>query len=125
MFVFDFTYLAGGLVLFSVFCILQRGSRSTDVDGSSLHFPPQYLFLLDHVASFALKEISVYMYFSSLPIDLWVVVLEPGVAEDHALLSETGDSKECPFRVSFVIENYIHHFRDLTCLVGGAVYVVH
>jgi len=37
------------------------------------------------------------MYLSSLPINLWVVVLEPGVAEDHALLSETGDSKEHPF----------------------------
>jgi len=37
------------------------------------------------------------MYLSSLPINLWVVVLEPGVAKDHALLSETGDGEEHPF----------------------------
>jgi len=61
------------------------------------------------------------MYLSSLPIDLWVMVLEPGIAKDHALLSETRDSEEYSFRVSFVTEDYIHHFRDLICLVGGAV----
>jgi len=37
-----------------------------------------------------------------LPIDLWVVVLEPGIAKDHALLSEAGDGEECPFGVGFV-----------------------
>jgi len=31
---------------------------------------------------------SVHLYFSSLPIDLWVMVLEPGIAKDHTLLSE-------------------------------------
>jgi len=67
----------------------------------------------------------VYLDFSRLPIDLQVVVLEPGIAEDHALLSEAGDSEECPFRVGFVVKDYVHHFGDLTCLIGGAVYVVH
>jgi len=23
------------------------------------------------------------------------------------------------------MEDYIHHFGDLTCLVGGAIYIVH
>ena len=67
----------------------------------------------------------VYLHFSGLLIDLQVVVLEPGITKDHILPSEAGDSEECPFRVGFVTENYIYHFRDLTCLVGGAVYVVH
>ena len=65
------------------------------------------------------------MYLSSLPIDLQVVVLELDVAEDHALLSETGDGEEHPFGVGFVMEDYVHHFRALTSLVGGAVHVVH
>jgi len=60
-----------------------------------------------------------------LPIDLWVVVFEPGITEDHALSSEAGDSEERPFRVGFVTENHVYHFRDLTCLVGGAIHVVH
>jgi len=60
-----------------------------------------------------------------LPIDLRVVVLEPDITKDHALSSEAGDSEERPFRVGFVMENHVYHFRDLTCLVGGAIHVVH
>jgi len=77
------------------------------------------------MVSFASRRASVHLYFSSLPIDLWVVVLELGVTEDHTLPSKAGDSKGCPFGVVFVTEDYIHHFGDLTGLVGGAVHVVH
>jgi len=60
-----------------------------------------------------------------LPIDLQIVVLEPGVAEDHVLLSEVRDSKEHPFGVGLITEDYTHYFRDLSCFVRGAVYVEH
>ena len=73
------------------------------------------------MASFASRRASVHLHFSSLPIDLWVVVLEPGITEDHTLPSEAVDSEECPFGVGFVMEDYIHHFGDLTSLVGRAV----
>jgi len=53
------------------------------------------------------------------------MVLEPGVAEDHALLPEVRDSKERPFGVGLITEDYIHHFGDLSCFVRGAVYVKH
>jgi len=77
------------------------------------------------MASFALKRTSVHLHFFSLPIDLWVVVLEPGITKDHVLPSEAGDNEKHPFGVGFVTENHVYHFRDLTCLVGGAIYVVH
>jgi len=77
------------------------------------------------VASFASRGTLVHLYFSDLPIDLRVVVLEPGITKDHALSSETGDSEEHSFGVGFVTENHVYHFRDLTCLVGGAIHVVH
>jgi len=83
------------------------------------------LFLSYHTASFTSRRTSVHLYFSSLPIDLWVVVLEPGITEDHVLLSEAGDSEERSFGVGFVAEDYVYNFRDLACLVGGAVHVVH
>jgi len=83
------------------------------------------LFLLYHTASFASRRASVHLYFSSLPIDLQVVVLEPGITEDHVLPSKAGDSEEHPFRVGFVTEDYIYHFGDLTCFVGETVHVVH
>ena len=53
------------------------------------------------------------------------MVLEPGITEDHVLPSEARDSEEHPFRVGFVTENHVYHFRDLTCLVGRAVHIVH
>jgi len=83
------------------------------------------LFLSYHTASFTSKRVSVHLYFSSLPIDLWVVVLELGISEDHVLPSEAGDSEERPFEVGFVTKDYIYHFGDLTCLIGGAVHIVH
>jgi len=83
------------------------------------------LFFSYHVAFLALRGVLVHLYFFSLPIDLWVVVLEPGIAKDHTLLSKAEDGKECPFRVGLVMEDYIYHFGDLTCFIGGAVHVVH
>jgi len=67
----------------------------------------------------------VHLYFSDLPIDLRVVVLEPGITEDHVLLSKAGDSEERPFGVGFVAEDYVYNFGNLACLIRGTVYVVH
>jgi len=53
------------------------------------------------------------------------MVLEPGIAMDHALLPEAGDDKEHLFRAGLVTEDYIYHFGDLFCFVGGAVHIVH
>jgi len=83
------------------------------------------LFLSYYAASFTLREASIHLYFSGLPIDLWIMVPEPGVAKDHALLSEVRDGKERPFRVGLIMEDYIHHFRDLSCFVGEAIHVEH
>jgi len=77
------------------------------------------------MAFFTSRRTSVHLHFSGLPIDLWVVVLKPGITEDHVLPSEAGDSEEHPFRVGFVTENHVYYFRDLTCLIGGAIHIVH
>jgi len=47
------------------------------------------------------------------------------MTEDHVLPSKARDSEECPFGVGFVTENYVYHFRNLTCLVGGAIHIIH
>ena len=77
------------------------------------------------MASFISRGASVHLYLSGLPIDLWVVVLEPDIAEDYALLSKVRDSEKHLFRVGLVVKDYIYHFRDLPCFVGGAIYIVH
>jgi len=53
------------------------------------------------------------------------MVLEPGVAEDHALLPKVGDSEEHSFGVGLITKDYIYHFGDLPCFVRGAIYVEH
>ena len=53
------------------------------------------------------------------------MVLEPGVAKDHALLSEVRDSEEHPFRVGFITEDHVYHFRDLSGFVRRTVHVEH
>jgi len=83
------------------------------------------LFLSHHAASFTARRASVHLYFSGLPIDLWVVVLEPGITEDHVLLPEAGDSEERSFGVGFVAEDYVYNFGDPACFVGGAVHIVY
>jgi len=53
------------------------------------------------------------------------MVLEPGVAKDHALLPKVRDGEECPFRVGLIMEDYIHHFGDLSCFIRRAVHIEH
>jgi len=53
------------------------------------------------------------------------MVLEPGVAEDHALLPEVRDSEEHSFGVGFITEDHVYHFRDLSSFVRGTVHVEH
>ena len=62
---------------------------------------------------------------SGLPTDLRIMVLEPDVAEDHALLPEVRDGEEHPFRVGFITEDHVYHFRDLSGFVRGTVHVEH
>jgi len=123
--ILNFTCPNRGLILFRVFRVLQKGSGPADVEGSSLYPLPRRLFLSYHAASFTARRASVHLYFSDLPIDLRVVVLEPGITEDHVLLSEAGDSEERSFSVGFVAEDYVYNFGDPACFVGGAVHVVH
>jgi len=77
------------------------------------------------MASFASREAPVHLHFSGLPINLWIMVLELGVTEDHALLPKVRDSKEHPFRVGLITKDYIHHFRDLFCFIRRAVHIEH
>jgi len=53
------------------------------------------------------------------------MVLEPDVAEDHALLPEVRDGEEYPFGVGLITEDHVYHFGDLFCFVRGAIHVEH
>ena len=66
----------------------------------------------------------IHLHFSGLPIDLQIMVLEPGVAKDHALLPEVRDGKEYSFRVDLVMEDYIHHSSTLNTGMGQEMFQV-
>jgi len=53
------------------------------------------------------------------------MVLEPGVAKDHALLPEVRDGEEHPFGVGFITEDHIYHLRDLSGFIRGTIHVEH
>ena len=77
------------------------------------------------MASFTSGGTSVHSHFSSLPVDLQIMVLEPGVTENHALLPKVGDGEEHPFGVGFITEDHVYHFGDLSGFIRGTVYVEH
>jgi len=77
------------------------------------------------MASFTSRGAPIHLHFPGLPIDLQIIVLEPGVAEDHALLPKVRDGKKRSFGVGLIMEDYIHYFGDLSCFVRGAIHVEH
>jgi len=77
------------------------------------------------MAFFTSGGTSVHLHFSGLPIDLWIMVLEPGVTEDYALLPEVADGEEHPFGVGFITEDHVYHFGDLSGFIRGTVHVEH
>ena len=123
--VFNLTYPKGSLVFFRVFHMLWRGSRLTDVDGFSLHLLLRRLFLSYYTAFFTSGGTLVHLHFFGLPVDLQIMVLEPGVTEDHALLPEVGDGEEHSFGVGFITEDHVYHFRDLSGFIRRTVHVEH
>ena len=67
----------------------------------------------------------VHLHFSGLPVDFRIMVLEPGVTKDHALLPEVGDGEEHPFGVGFITEDHVYYFGDLSGFIRGTVHVEH
>ena len=60
----------------------------------------------------------------SLPVDLQVVLLEPGEAQDDILLSQAGDCEGGAFRVVIESEDCIHNPCNGVRFVWSAIYVV-
>ena len=59
-----------------------------------------------------------------LPVDLWVVLLEPGEAQDDILLSQAGDCEGGAFRVVIESEDCIHNLHNGARFIWSAIYIV-
>src|SRR6266436_1172026 len=59
------------------------------------------------------------------PINLWVVLTEPGVSQYHVLVAKTGYSKMGTFGMVSVSENRVYHLTDGPCFIGRTINIVH
>ena len=53
-----------------------------------------------------------HLHLPSDPIDVWVVLLQPGVAHDYFLTAQACHSKEGTFRVVPVSQDQLHYLCD-------------
>ena len=67
---------------------------------------------------------SVHFDLPGLPVDLRVVLPEPGEPENELLLTKTGDSEDDALGVGIVPENHIDDLPDASGFVRGAVNIV-
>jgi len=75
-------------------------------------------------ADTAAREASGHFYGSGTEVDLWIVLVQPGEPEYHALFAEVGDCKQNAFGMSFVGHDYIDDFADASGLVKRSVHIV-
>src|SRR5882762_4152989 len=59
------------------------------------------------------------------PIDLRVVLTEPGVSQYHVLVAKTGYSEMGTFGMVSVPENHVYHLSDGSCFIGRTINIVH
>src|SRR3981189_3052693 len=59
-----------------------------------------------------------------LPSNFWVVLAEPGEAEDHGLLAQQSNCELGSLGMAFVVQNDVCDFGDSACLICSSVDVV-
>jgi len=75
-------------------------------------------------ADTAAREASGHFDRSGTEVDLWIVLVQPGEPEYHALFAEVGDPKQNAFGMSFVGHDHVDDFADASGLVKRSVHVV-
>ena len=62
-------------------------------------------------------------YLPGLPVNLWVMLLEPSKSKDDVLFPKVSDCEGRAFRMSIIPENCVNDFRDQTCLVTSSIHI--
>ena len=119
--------VVGGGLWFILKDFLNSGHRAglTGVQVSDLHSALVALLLDLHLAGAAAAWTSGHFNLAHTPVDLRVMLMEPGVSWYHILVDKTGCGKVSLLRVVLVAENDIYHLTDGPCFIGGAINIVH
>jgi len=72
----------------------------------------------------AARKASGHFDGSGAEVNLWIVLVQPGEPEYHALLAKVGDRKQNAFGVSVVGHDHVDDFADAPGLVKRSVHVV-
>ena len=81
---------------------------------SSLH--PSFSIMGSSDADSAITRTVAQSEVSCLPVDLWIVVVKPGVSDDHLCLSKSDDGGDS-FGVISNANDYVCLFSDGTHLI--------
>ena len=102
-----------GVQAFQLFFQKQRmGARVTNLDKAV--YPLLFLSLFPYVHSTRVAFVwtPTHHYLPSLPVNLWVMLLEPSKPKDDILLPEVSDCEGRVFCVSIILEDCVYNFRD-------------
>jgi acyl-coenzyme A thioesterase PaaI-like protein len=75
-------------------------------------------------ASRALRRTSRHLNLLHLPVNLQIVFVEPGKAQDHVLLAQRCDRKLGSLCMAFVAQDNVCNLGDSDCLIRGSVDVL-
>ena len=76
-------------------------------------------------AGAAVAWTSGHLNLAHTPVDLWVMLTEPGVSQYHVLVAKTSHGKLSTLCVVSVPENNIYHLTDGPCFIGHTIDIVH
>jgi len=98
-------------------------SASTDLCGRNVLFPS--LVFCIQPACVTVHGAAQHVDLFGLPVNLRVVLADPGEAQDHALLAQLHDHKLSVLCMPIVPEDDIHNLMDCTTLIGCSIDIVY
>ena len=72
----------------------------------------------------ALARAPTHGHLLGLPIDLWVVLFEPGESEDDVLPAKVGNRECCPLGMAIEVEDCIHNLGNRPALIWRTIHIV-
>ena len=86
---------------------------------------PLFLSLFPYVCSTRVAFVwtPTHHYLLGLPVNLWVMLLEPSKSKDDVLFPKVGDCKGRAFHMSIILENCVNDFCDQTCLIASSIHI--
>jgi len=115
----------GFIFLISIFYKGWEGASATGVYSFGvLPLCIPFRFSVGCHADTAAREASGHFDGSGAEVNLWIVLVQPGKAEYHALLTEVGDCKQNTLGMSVVGHDHVDNFADASGFIEHSVHIV-